>query len=469
MPSSETALLIPVENQVRELDAKILLAAVAAERGFPVYLGSRAYLHFAVAELPLGVYLAKSMRASSLRLFSILRQLGHRIVAWDEEALVRMPDAAYYQRRLSPRAIAQLDHLFAWGPDNARALQDYPGRQAVPIHVTGNPRTDFLRPPLLDYYRAETERLRARYGAFVLIDTNFSKFNPFVPALDEFLVLLDKPATTGVDGYLRGWAKHRNELFGHFRAMLPALATALPLLKFVVRPHPSENPAPWRSIAEGRKNIVVHHEGAIIPWLMAAQAVIANGCTTLVEATVLRTPAISFQPILSEAYDEELPHKVSQPAQNVDDLVKLLTTLGSSGVFQSEVRRACLGGHITGLDGTLAAERMVSVLAEAGYATRPPQQPPATSRNLGRARTWLRSTEKRLNMRRADHRNAQHYHDHRFPETTAREIADRIARLGRLLGRFERVTVNQHSRHIFRIAQQPGAEFSSSAAASQDH
>ena len=145
------------------------------------------------------------------------------------------------------------------------------------------------------------------------------------------------------------------------------------------------------------------------------------------------------------------PHKVSTTWCNC------LQVSAPRARFNQEARRTCLGGHITGLDGPLAAERMASALAKAGYTTRPPQKPPATSRTLGRARTWLRSTEKKLNMRRANHRNARHYHDHRFPEITATDIADRIARLGTLLGRFEGITVVQHSRHIFRIAQRPEA------------
>ena len=58
MSNSASTLIIPVENQVRELDAKLLLSCVAAERGFPVILGSRAFVHFEVASLPRGVYLA---------------------------------------------------------------------------------------------------------------------------------------------------------------------------------------------------------------------------------------------------------------------------------------------------------------------------------------------------------------------------------------------------------------------------
>ena len=71
MINSASTLIIPVETQVRELDAKILLSCVAAERGFPVIMGSRAYIHFKVASLPRGVYLAKSMRKLSIRMFSM--------------------------------------------------------------------------------------------------------------------------------------------------------------------------------------------------------------------------------------------------------------------------------------------------------------------------------------------------------------------------------------------------------------
>ena len=89
MTACPSILIIPVENQVRELDAKLLLACVAAERGFPVVLGSRHYINFAMPFLPRGLFLAKSMRSLSRLMLNLIRGLGHDIVAWDEESLVR--------------------------------------------------------------------------------------------------------------------------------------------------------------------------------------------------------------------------------------------------------------------------------------------------------------------------------------------------------------------------------------------
>ena len=50
MNNSASTLIIPVETQVREMDAKILLSCIAAERGFPVIMGSRAFVHFQAVE-----------------------------------------------------------------------------------------------------------------------------------------------------------------------------------------------------------------------------------------------------------------------------------------------------------------------------------------------------------------------------------------------------------------------------------
>ena len=87
MAASPATIIMPVENQVREMDAKILLSCVAAERGFQVLIGSRAYIHFKTASVPRGVYMAKSMKALSIRMFNLLKQNGHDILAWDEEGL----------------------------------------------------------------------------------------------------------------------------------------------------------------------------------------------------------------------------------------------------------------------------------------------------------------------------------------------------------------------------------------------
>ena len=158
-------LLIPVENQVRELDPKLLLACIAARRGFSSVVGSRREMEFNIDSYPRSIFLSKSMTIRSLIFFRVAREFGHEIVTWDEEALVHLPPETYFSRRLHPKAIRHVSHLFAWGPDNVELWKQYPHLpHDLPIHSVGNPRADMLRPEMHPFYKDEVQALRDRYG-----------------------------------------------------------------------------------------------------------------------------------------------------------------------------------------------------------------------------------------------------------------------------------------------------------------
>jgi surface carbohydrate biosynthesis protein len=454
MNHSVSTLIIPVETQVREMDAKILLSCVAAERGFPVIIGSRAFVHYQIASFPRGIYLAKSLRTLSMRMFNILRQLGHEIIAWDEEGLLRWPDPEYYRQRLSPITIGQISHLLAWGPDNARVFRDYPGYKGTPIHITGNPRIDLMRPELREYYHSQVTALRERYGDFVLVNTNFGLVNHFYPELGYLKKAVESKVTGTVNPYDAGKGRHKLALFHYFQEMLPKLCAAVPGRTVVLRPHPSENQAVWHAIAERCPNLRVINEGSVTPWVMAARAVIANGCTTLIEAAVLDTPAVAYQPVTSEEFDDNMPNALSHRVFSLDELCAKTRAIIANelGPFDYAVRRKILDQHIAALDGPLAAERMVAVLEAGEYNRKQPPVPARSDYIRGWVHTKMRTLIKRINMRRPGHRNNAAFHDHRFPKISVEEIVERINRLGRLMNRFESIRVRQHSRHIFKIS-----------------
>jgi surface carbohydrate biosynthesis protein len=454
MSSQRPSLIIPVESQVRELDAKLLLAAVAAERGYSVTFGSRAYVHHAMAAAPRGVYLAKSMRRASDRMFSIISDLGHEIVAWDEEGLVRFPDSFYYQRRLSAKALEHVKTLLAWGEDDARAFAAFPGYPGCPIHVTGNPRVDLMRPEIRAFFDREVAAIRARFGRFVLINTNFSGLNHFHDSLSELRRNLEPRSGGAPDDFMAGRAAFRNRVLEHFKRLIPELSRSLPGVRIVVRPHPSESHDLWHEIAADLDDVEIVNEGNVHPWLMACEALIHNGCTTAVEALVLGTPAIAYQPIRSDVYDMALPNSLSHQAANIMDIEKTLRSIlaGEIGVRDDPEVMGILAAHIAALDGRLAADRVIDVLDASGCAE--PRQAPSRLRS-SRARLHLlgRTAVKLLNRHRPGHRNNLDFHRHRFPGVDAEELQAKISQFGGLLGRFEGVRVDTLAEHLFKISR----------------
>jgi surface carbohydrate biosynthesis protein len=461
MASSKATLILPVESQVRELDAKLMLACAAAERGFRVIIGSRAFVHYAVASFPRGIYLAKSMRSLSELMFGVLKRLGHEIVAWDEEALVRFPRDDYYRRRLSAKALRRVSRLFAWGEDDAELFREFPDYPGTPIDVTGNPRIDLIRPDARHYFDDEVAEIRERFGEFVLINTNFGYVNSFASKLN----LIREPKTAGGEPELsenardmhphfaRGVAAHKQALFEHFRALIPMLADALPRHSIVVRPHPSEDHGVWRDAAGDHGNVHVVNQKSVIPWLIATSALVHNGCTTAVEATVLGRPAIAYRPVSAEGFDCELPNSLSHEAFDREELLSKLRAVlaGELGLRSDSGQRARLERHIAALEGPLASDRIVDALCVAGYRNRHFPRPPLPQYLGTRLLVDGRTLSKRLKGLRTGHRNTREFHDHRFPGTSVGDLGQRIQRFGKQLGRFGKLRLTQRSDHIYCI------------------
>lgn len=464
MKKTATPLIIPVENQVRELDAKLLLACIAAEAGFPVILGSRGYIHYKMATLPRGIYLAKSMRKLSNRMFRIIRQLGHDIVAWDEEALVHPPPEVYFPLRLSPVTVRLVSHLICWGEENAALFRQYPQLpETTPLHVVGNPRGDMLRPELRGYFDNQVERLQKKYGRFILVNTNFIDVNPFIPGLGLFLDPT-KPGEAprlGQAGkgmtleFASGLRKHKQAILADFLEMVPALHQAFPDHTLVLRPHPSENHDIYNQLADRFRTIKIDNSGNIIPWLLACKAMIHNGCTTGAEAYLLRMPAISYLPTFNRIYDEDwqgLPTRLSYQCFNFEELRQTLGQIlaGEKAAAAGEDRQALIDHYLTAQTGPLACERLVDVLIDAGYGQQPPGAPPALVRTAGWLKCTLRTIEKKAKTQRPGS-NRQAYHDHRFPELRVSDLEQRIRDFKKQLNRFDSVKVSAHSQHIFNI------------------
>ncbi|MCU0560471.1 MAG: hypothetical protein MUD16_09795 [Desulfobacterales bacterium] len=462
---SKPPLIIPVENQVRELDPKLLLACIAARRGFTSIIGSHREIDFRIAAFPRGLYLNKSMTARNLKMFKIMRRIGHSILTWDEEALVHLPAEIYYSRRLSPVAIGYVSHLFAWGEENAELWRRYPHLPAdLPIHVTGNPRNDMLRPELHAFYSEAVRAIRERYGEYLLVNTNFNHVNAFFPAQNLFKPVSrpgEAPAfgKAGV-GMSRAFAEalrdQKTAVFESFQKLIPELARAFPGHAIIVRPHPTEGQEVYRRLAADSGNVHVTNEGNVVPWLLGTRALVHNGCTTGVEAYVMRIPAFSFRPSVCEAIDDTfylLPHGLSHQCFATEELIDRIQQVvdGKLGPAAGEEREALVQRHLTGQAGALACERMMDSLAAISENGPVPPAPPWPQRVTGTLLAQGRVLVKRLKSFFPGSHAPPEFHRHRYPGISLAELIRRIQRFQAILNDETPVTVEAVTAHIFRI------------------
>ncbi|MGD9080799.1 MAG: hypothetical protein PVG96_15740 [Desulfobacterales bacterium] len=440
-------LLIPVENQVRELDAKLLLTCAAAKRGIDSIIGPRRQVEFRISSFPRSVFISKDLTSGNGRLFRILNQLGHVSVAWDEEGLIHQPAEIYFKERFAASALKYVSHLFAWGPNNAELWRQFSEMPAdKPIHITGNPRGDMLRREMRPFFEDEVKQIQQVHKDFILINTNFGAVNAFTPI--QNLIQSkgeegEKPelgrTAKGMDPqYAVKYRRHIQSIFEDIKQLILDLDRAFPEITIVVRPHPDEDPQIYHEIAPRCRNVRVTNEGNVLPWLIATKALIHNGCTTGVEAYAMGVPAIAYRATADNFFDKgiyHLPNSLSHQCFSFEELQRTLDRIlaGQLGVPNGNEPQTLFQRYFAAQEGAFAAERIADIIKEIAANTSEWPDPGLGVRLTGRYRAIQRRLKKRLKSYLSNASITPDFERHRYPGISLAAMQERISRFRQVL------------------------------------
>ena len=447
--------LLPIETKVREFHAKILQSAVAAYRGFDVVLGEQNAMIRQMPWLPRGVYIDKSVARTKTLPFQRLAAAGNKIAAWCEEGLVYRDRSTYLHERVSPESLALTDLFFAWGPMQSDDVGGHVPAAKSKIRISGNPRFDVLRPELRGLFDGDARALREKYGPYILVATNFSRYNHFM-GYDFWIEALKKRGTITTPEHLaffQAWREFLGDLYRGFVSVLPALSQAFPDHRIIVRPHPSEDHAAWHRQTAGLGNVTVAFEGSVIPWIAGAQALIHNSCTTGVEAYLLGKPVIAYRPATDDVLDSHLPNALSCQAFDPDELVAMVKDGLRSGAPVAISDQAAT--YIAAQTGPLAAERVADGLATLDLTPAPARPRTGAQIRIAAANAAVVLTPLVRRVRLGS--KAQAYAQQKFPGISLAEVQNALAALARVSGRFAAVRAEpMAARNCFRITAVPG-------------
>jgi surface carbohydrate biosynthesis protein len=445
-------LIIPVENQVRELDAKLLVTVLAAQEGWTSVIGSKWGIHQRIGRFPPSIYIAKAITERGMGTLRIIRRIGHYIIAWDEEAVVHYPPEIYYARRVGQHVFDLVDMLIAWGEDNRDLLYGHPECRLDTVRVLGNPRADLLRPEMRELFQDRVDELRRKHGDFILINTNFHSVNGDHDTLN--LLYLNQGewvrghASLGFpEEFVRGLFHYKRTVFEGFQALIPAIARAFPDRRIVLRPHPSENHDLWRRLLEGHANILVCHEGNVVPWLIACGCLVHNGCTTAVEGFLLGTRIVSFAPVEDLRHEFRLPNELGTRCRTADEVIAAIRD-PAPNLDPGGAKRRLVSRFIHGLDDGLAAARLLKLL--------PRHSPYASLAHLplrlsGVIRAEWRAIKRRRKQRAGSLRHSVDYERKRFPHLEVSVLQERAEQLRRVTGAPRPVEVRRLYENIFEV------------------
>jgi surface carbohydrate biosynthesis protein len=359
-----------VEITLRELDSKLLLATLAASRGHQVIISDIEGIEKGLRRgvLTPGIFHTKSLTPGKLKIARHLAMIenGTLITSLDEENDLMLHGYGEFAKiRYSEQTVKDSAAIFGWGPEDVNILKQIYPKHSMKIYKTGSPRVDLWKSNFSKYWGVPQG---APERPFLLINSNMS----FANFEEPFRNIISRER---IGGYYQRDPKKFMWNFGfiaeNYRTTAAFIEAIKHLSKFnngydiVLRPHPTESVETWKVYLEGIPNVYVIREGSVTPWIANAFAVMHNGCTTSLEASVFGKPLLSYVPFKQE-YNFDLANELGYRIESKEDLLRKANTLfdilqsGNKNELDKEVpEQVSKKIYIDGDE--LAADKMIKV------------------------------------------------------------------------------------------------------------
>jgi len=334
-----------IEILKRELDSRLYFALKAAFKDFSVVIGNKSDIWAKRNELQKGLVIFKSLGKTNLRLIKDLKESGHKIAAWDEEAFV-MPQKFnfFVKRRIYEENLKYVDYFFTWGSREQNYLKSNYKKYNKIFHKTGNTRIDVLKKKNLPLLFNEKNEIKNKHGKFVLFLTNFGfannsmhdKKKNFLYYLKHHGLIKEK---TPEYKYAKGEVSFEKKNLNQLPKFIKSFSRSFPNKNLIIKPHPSENSKIYFTMCKDYKNVKVVNDKirSNLSWILASEILISVNCTSSVEAYFMKKLSINFIQFNDKNHDFFLPKKLSINIYKTSDLVKFIKNFFKNNNFEKYV------------------------------------------------------------------------------------------------------------------------------------
>lgn len=296
----------PIETTKRELEGVFLTAAKLAAHGYKVYIGPKYQLDYHLKKLRPNIYIGTRADETNFGLLKTLKASGCKIAIVDTEGGIMLEDQ-YRTRHYHP-GLRISDLFFAWGVVGADIIKESGTMPNEQIIISGAPWFDMdeVKP----FYQHTVAKIREKYPqSFFLFNSRLS----FPNHKSKHIAEAYRAQEPKEFAYFEKQYENLNET-------LKKLAHDFPGETFVIRAHPSEDPAYYYEFFKGIPNIVIDDSFSSRAWVLASKLVLHNSCTTGLEAAMLKMPVVAYQEIKDDRYDKLLPNLASVPVYDYEAL-----------------------------------------------------------------------------------------------------------------------------------------------------
>ena len=323
---------LPVETEVREIDAKLVMASKIVDGKTTCFVGQHNVLNQIAPLFNGGVYMGKNIFLENMNstneIYELYKQNNFSILWNHEEGAIYGGSKDKWNNELKelldPNRLSKDDMILCWGNYQKEYYESF--NTSIPIKIVGGYRLDLGQKSELRALLKSTNRVKEK--DYILIDTNCAWGNHFMPNQQEYKVFQEKAKLNYSDHLtkhnLLGLLSEDLIKIGFFCNLISYLMENNPTHQFVLRPHPTESLSFYENVFHGFPNIKITKDYSAIEWIENSSVLIQSGCTTALEAYFLEKPIVSFHPFDSK-HSVDVTKGIGQTCtsfEEVDNFIK---------------------------------------------------------------------------------------------------------------------------------------------------
>lgn len=300
---------ISIEIFNREIYGVLELLQAAILENYNVVLGDRQSLLKNIDNLPRGVLFYKSASIIDEIFYNAFYRHGHKLVCLDAEGLIFHNLNYFFKHRLTLTNLKKLDYYFLWGSKQYEAaIKKFPQFKNK-FKITGglNAVNWFIDEKLFKKNKKKEKAL--------IFFTSFGSYNHFSndQMKDNLEIKIYKLNKTDKK-FIYDYSKYIKKLFFDYQIIIEKIANLITPMKIFIKIHPSENPEPWKKLAEKHENIKIS-ERSVENLISLDGIIIQSESTTGVQSYINKKKTFSYIP--KEYKDSQLPIKLIKNCSNV--------------------------------------------------------------------------------------------------------------------------------------------------------
>jgi surface carbohydrate biosynthesis protein len=279
-------IIIPIEVKVRELLSKSFLAYKIKQsfNNCKIILGSQRDIFNRIKLLKNTIWLDKNTFYNKISKNKALRN-NYKIML-DEEGPHSMHSKIYLDLRLNKKILKFYDKIIFWGKNDLKKKQKN-------CYVFGHPKYDLLKKPYNEIFSKKIAEIKKKYKKNILIASSF-EFDCLDERLEKRLIQINSSNKSAAEKYVSAKEKYFKNYENQI-LLTKELAYKCPDVNIIYRPHPIQKiELVKKRFGEIPQNLHIIFKDTITPWIGGCEIYIHSGCSTYLEAYLLKKKIVNF-------------------------------------------------------------------------------------------------------------------------------------------------------------------------------